>query len=124
MPGEGIDKVQIYNVKRKKWSYGNPMPFGRSGMGNAPLFDGHLWVMGGETTNRAVDEYKTDENVYTHMYRYNVKTGRWRREADMPIGLHGMYPVVDEDRNRIIVAGGGWKQGKSSSNKLLVFKRW
>ena len=121
-PAPGVDLVQIYNAKRDRWSYGNPMPFPRSGMGHAPLFEGHLWVIGGETSNGAVDKFKTNDNVFTQVYGFNLKTGRWRQAADMPIGLHGMFPVADERRNRIIVAGGGKKQGKSYSNKVLVLQ--
>jgi len=123
-PEAGIDAVQIYNVKRNKWSYGNPMPFPRSGMGHAPYLAGHLWVVGGETQSRSVDVYKTNKNVYNQTYAYNVGTGKWHPEADMPIGIHGMWPVADTKRDRLIVAGGGYKQGRNHGGDTLFLQRW
>ena len=46
----------------------------------------------------------------------------WRRGPPLPIGLHGIYPIADEARNRIIVAGGAWKEGntKAGTTWMLV----
>jgi N-acetylneuraminic acid mutarotase len=117
VPDDGIDVVQIYTVSKNKWTFGPTMPIARGGVANAPYFGGLLWLIGGESS-------ATDANplgVLQSVVAFNPETTEWTAHEQMPFGLHGMYPVVDSVRNRLIVAGGGIKKGRSDTNTVLTF---
>jgi len=117
-PGDGISTVQIYNDTADTWTFGPEMPVPRSGMGHAPLFNGDFYVIGGEAATRK--EHVTSDFTYKLVHMYDPASRSWRRGPDLPIGLHGIYPVTDEPNNRIIVAGGAWREGKTKVDSTWV----
>lgn len=113
----GFDTVQIYDPATDSWESSldpastlAPLPQARGGMGTAVYAGGEFWVMGGETLDGAG---ATADHVYDRVDIYNPVTNSWRAGPPMPTARHGIYPVLDGTRIRVV--GGGVESGDSSS---------
>lgn len=116
-PDPGLDAVQVYDPDSNTWVYSSPMPFGRGGTGFAPFAHGRFYVIGGETCEGCTSDPFTaaDEDVYTNVGLFDPATGTWSSTIDIPVGVHGIFPVFVETTNSIHVIGGGVVAGHSSS---------
>ena len=123
-PSVGYDTVQVYTPSGSGGSWVSsdtspgsvsPLPQGRGGMGNAVYLNGKFYVMGGETTDGAAGV----TGAYSRVDIYTVATRTWTSGADLPQGMHGLFPVALPS-GKIIVAGGGVKSGPSSSKNVFV----
>jgi hypothetical protein len=137
VPSAGFNSNQRYDTQTDSWAIIAPSPSARGGMGRAAWLFGNVVLLGGETTNSpsAIDG---SNNNYT-FYRcdvYNTALDAWNVDdegnvlplslsqadgggcLDMPIGMHGIYPVTIG--NTLYISGGGVHMGASQSS--LVFK--
>eukprot|EP00041_Stephanoeca_diplocostata_P033200 m.1091633 g.1091633 ORF g.1091633 m.1091633 type:complete len:478 (+) comp24290_c0_seq7:158-1591(+) len=116
-PDPGLDAVQVYDPEADVWIYSTPMPFGRGGTGFAPFAHGRFYVVGGETCEGCTSDPFTapGEDVYTNVGTFDPATSTWSSTLDIPVGVHGIFPVYVEATNAIHVIGGGVVAGHSSS---------
>ena len=112
-PGNGIDKVQIYDPARDKWSFGPKMLYGRSGHGSAPFINGRFFNFGGEESKKTFSNAKY---VFNQVHSFNPTTSKWSKSIPhMPVAAHGVFPVADYTRGLIYIVGGGVNAGASES---------
>jgi len=113
---DGSKFIQIYNPGNNKWSLSAAvLPYKNAGMGAAPFLNGRFYLTGGETKSQTA--LATAAKVFEQTNSFDVATQKWREEASIPVGLHGIFPVADSERNRIYVAGGAINAGRSPSSK-------
>lgn len=115
----GTDLVQMYRPGSSSWIEIGAMPIARGGMGYAPFLNGEFYVMGGETPLHTTVAAPGARTFY-QVLAYSPKTLTWRSLPDMPVGMHGIFPVVDVTRNRIYVAGGGDITGISKTSRFDI----
>jgi N-acetylneuraminic acid mutarotase/glucose/arabinose dehydrogenase len=123
VPDIGYNDVQIYDPQSNSWQTSAdqdstipPLPKARGGMGKAVYFRGEFYVMGGETTDPAVQN-----GVYNRVDVYNPVTKTWRLDTSMPTARHGIFPILVNER--IYVVGGGIEAGNSQSSVVEVFRQ-
>jgi hypothetical protein len=97
-----------------KWEWKKSSDVLRGGTGNAPYINGEFYVIGGESQG-CDNPHRSEQGVLPQVRIYNVETGAWRDGPDVT-GMHGVYPVADVKRSRILLLGGGPKGGVSKSN--------
>jgi N-acetylneuraminic acid mutarotase len=122
----GFDNIQVYDPLVNVWkteenSSLKALPVGRGGMGRLAVCENKLYVIGGETNQKKNTKNKI--NSLKTFYRvdvYDPETNIWSQGTDMPIGMHGHYPVVFE--NKIWIAGGGVKAANSQSEHFFSYK--
>ena len=116
----GIKKVQIYDPRANRWSFGPEMLWGRGGHGHAPFINGLFYLLGGE--ERYPPTHSTENLVFEQVHSFNPSTGKWSSDHPrLTAGVHGIYPVADQQRGLIYVAAGSWKAGFSQTNRFQVF---
>ncbi len=120
---DGFADVQVYDPETDSWESSNepdsdlePLPQARGGTGNAVFHQGRFYVMGGETAD---GDGATPTNTYDRVDIYDPVTNTWRVGPPMPVGVHGIFPALDQ--GRILVAGGGTSAGFSLSDVLQVY---
>lgn len=113
----GMDYTQIYDPNTNLWSYGEPMPIARGGMGAAVFTNGYFVVAGGETTSSAA---ATTDGVYPQTMLYKPTLRQWFSASNMPIAVHGSYPAIDPSTGNVYFAGGGTVAGFSQSTHLQI----
>eukprot|EP00041_Stephanoeca_diplocostata_P026390 m.711648 g.711648 ORF g.711648 m.711648 type:complete len:413 (-) comp22953_c0_seq5:3761-4999(-) len=113
----GMDYTQIYDPSTDSWSYGEPMPIPRGGMGAAVFVNGYFVIAGGETTSSAS---ATIDGVYPQTMLYKPATRQWSSATRMPVAVHGSFPVVDPITGNVYFAGGGTTAGFSQSTHLQI----
>lgn len=120
MAANGMAKVQIYDPATNQWTLSKEkMLFGRGGHGYAPFILGHFYIFGGEETKKTVSTY---DDVYPQVHAFDPSSERWTKQyPDMPVPVHGCYPVADTQRGLIYVVGGGTTAGPSASKIFQVF---
>lgn len=94
----------------------NPLPFGRGGMGHAPLLNGLFFLIGGEETKRTFSEKKS--RTFKQVHTFDPRTGTFGQAPPLPTPIHGAYPISDPSKNRIYVIGGGTTMGESASSEF------
>lgn len=119
---KGTDLVQIYSVVTNSWAIGPKMRFGRSGMGAAVFITSQLvgekiFILGGESLGK--DSFVTKSGVYDQIDVLDVESGKWTEYGKMEIAKHGIYPLLDPPRHRIIFVGGGVQVAASVSKSTL-----
>ena len=116
----GFADVQIYDPVTNAWEDTaatgsmDPLPVARGGLGQAVYHDGLIYVFGGETQNGYL---ASPLKVYERVDILNLATGKWIRGEDMPVGLHGHWPVLHD--GKIFIAGGGIKAKNSKSSHFI-----
>eukprot|EP01024_Parvocaulis_polyphysoides_P046748 TRINITY_DN44170_c0_g3_i2.p1 TRINITY_DN44170_c0_g3~~TRINITY_DN44170_c0_g3_i2.p1 ORF type:complete len:335 (+),score=39.56 TRINITY_DN44170_c0_g3_i2:32-1006(+) len=122
--GKGYDYVQVYNPGTNTWTLKSvKLPEARGGMGNCVCAStkdapgGACYIFGGETTqgNRP---YLTPQKTYTRIDKFDLTTGTFSLAGEMPVGLHGIFPVFYD--GKIHIAGGGDKVANSQSVNHLA----
>ena len=117
----GFDDVQIYDVASNSWEDTSvtgsvdQLPVPRGGMGQAVYHEGAIYVIGGESTSGFL---KTPQKVYQRVDILNLATGKWSRGRDLPVGMHGHWPVIYE--GKLYLAGGGIKVANSQSTNFFA----
>ena len=51
---------------------------------------------------------------------YNPMTNSWRFGEPMPVAMHGLYPVLYQDK--IVLAGGSPKLGPSTTDVVQIYE--
>ena len=99
----------VPTLEAQVWRKGPPIPLGGDHAGSVVL-DGKIYVIGGEHGHARVtmDASKCCGTYYVHNYlfRYEPKSEKWERLANMPFGsshIESQIVIID---NRIIVLGG------------------
>lgn len=89
--------VERYDVRRDRWTRVAPMPVAVNHPA-AAVHDGRLYVIGGYASPQGLNE------ATAAVQRFDPRTGRWSRVADLPrpVAAHAAGTVGD----RILVAGG------------------
>jgi len=118
----GTNLVQRYDLTTGVWSLQGPMPCTRGGTGHAPFYNGEFYIMGGERGGDGMFRpnhcmYGTG-GTFSQVLIFNPTTATWRFGPQMPVGMHGIFPVIDRERRAIYVAGGGDRYGRSSTNRF------
>jgi N-acetylneuraminic acid mutarotase len=108
-PVDNVARHDIYDVASDTWTSGPPLPTPRSG-GAAVVLKGVIVVAGGECNNLA--PFDTVEG-------FDLKTGRWRTLAPMPVGKHGINAATDGQT--MYIGGGNPECGMSFSDRLITF---
>jgi len=124
-PTNGHDSVMVYDPVANTWEWSGdgvsalaPLPEARGGMGKAVRWGGEFYVFGGET----LDDPDADPNgVYPRVDVYDPATNSWRREIDMPVARHGIFPVLYQ--GWMFLAGGGTLAANSQSSRFDAFTR-
>jgi len=124
-PTNGYDSVMVYDPLANSWEWSGdgvstlaPLPEARGGMGKAVRWGGEFYVFGGET----LDDPDADANgVYPRVDVYNPATNTWRREFDMPVARHGLFPLLYQ--GWMFLAGGGTVAANSQSTHFDAFTR-
>lgn len=119
----GFTNVQVYDPVTNTWDHDgipgfphvDPMPTPRGGMGQAVYDNERIYVFGGETIN---DVDATGRRVYRKVEVFNVVNGTWSELEDMPIGMHGIWPVKHD--GKIYIATGGVQVANSRSRLGFV----
>ncbi len=131
-PADGFDSVQRYDPLADTWETSDndgappggptltPVPQNRGGMGKAVYFRDEFYVFGGETQNDPGGNANANL-TYDRVDVYDPATNSWRLEAEMPVGRHGIFPVIYQ--GRVFVAGGGPNKGPSQSSFHHVYTR-
>eukprot|EP00056_Hartaetosiga_gracilis_P012832 m.206744 g.206744 ORF g.206744 m.206744 type:complete len:902 (-) comp13757_c0_seq21:842-3547(-) len=124
---KGFSHVQVYDplLNEWRWSLENsiePMPTPRTGLGKAVFFFGEFYVMGGE--GDLADPGVSNKGVYDLVEIYNPILNQWRRGSRMDIGLHGMFPVVVEDRIEILGGGPMFDRGPGFHHEVFAPIWW
>jgi hypothetical protein len=103
--------MEVYDPTTRQWSTAAPMPARRGGI-NGGVANGCLHVMGGEGNRDAQNGMFPWHDVY------NPVSGKWAREPDMPIPMHGVtgLPFVD---GLLLYPGGAKGQGGAGRSDLL-----
>jgi N-acetylneuraminic acid mutarotase len=121
-PANGIASLQIYDPTSNAWTMGLPMLFGRSGMGNAPFLFGKFYIMGGEEKRRT---FSHPTKVFPQVHTYDPFSNIWekRPDLDMPVPVHGSFPLVDQrpqfdQSGMIYVIGGSERAGDAPINDV------
>ncbi len=119
----GFSNVQIYDPQTDTWESSDdsgstlaPLPQARGGMGQSLFYRGEFYVMGGETSSGAG---ATPVKTYDRTDIYNPQTNTWRDGPPMPVGEHGICPVLHDDQ--IYLGGGGVIAGFSQSTNFLIY---
>jgi len=97
-----------------EWKWKKSSDVKRGGMGNAPYINNEFYVIGGESQG-CTNVHLTKAGTLPQVRIYNPETDTWRDGLDVT-GMHGVYPVADVKRQRILLPGGGPKGGVSKSN--------
>ena len=118
LPSNGIASVQVYNPHTNTWQNGPEMVFGRSGMGAAPFLSGLFYIFGGEETQHTVSN--RNSKTFKQVHTFKPATGIWGVAPNMPLPVHGCYPISDIARQRIYVVGGGPSIGRSMTGYFQV----
>lgn len=124
-PTNGYDSVMVYDPGSNTWDWSGaigatlaPLPEARGGMGKAVRWGSEFYVFGGET----LDDPDADANgVYPRVDVYSPATNTWRRELDMPVARHGIFPVLYQ--GWMFLAGGGTVSANSQSTRFDAFTR-
>eukprot|EP00055_Hartaetosiga_balthica_P006957 m.23143 g.23143 ORF g.23143 m.23143 type:complete len:904 (+) comp5525_c0_seq1:204-2915(+) len=124
---EGFQHVQVYDPTLDEWRWSEennivPMPTGRTGLGKAVFFFGEFYVMGGE--GFLEDPGVTNTGVYDIVEIYNPALNTWRKGTRMDIGLHGMFPVIVEDRIEILGGGPMFDRGPGVHHEVYAPIWW
>lgn len=122
----GTNFVQRYNIATGVWSEQGPMPCTRGGTGHAPFYDGEFYIMGGERGSDGMSRpdrcmYGTG-GTFSQVLIFNPTTATWRFGPQMPVGMHGIFPVIDPERSAIYVASGGDRYGVSSTTRFDILQ--
>ena len=117
---DGIKQMQVYNPAKDEWTLGVDMPFKNAGMGHAAFLDGRFFIFGGETKTQ--QNLATENNVFAHARSFDPVTNTWEKLPPMPHAAHGIYPVADEDRRCIYVAGGDLAAGMVKTEGAIHFQ--
>jgi hypothetical protein len=138
VPSVGFNYNQRFDIITQTWSLMAPSPKARGGMGHAVILFGQIVLLGGETTSSA--SATNGVNSLQTYYRcdvYNIQLDRWNVDAsgaplplsisqtdgggcaDMPIGMHGIYPVALSG-SKLFISGGGVKMASSSSANVFM----
>jgi len=123
--GVGFDLVQRHSVANDTWVSSDdgdlePLLQRRGGMGSSvyyPRLNSYI-VFGGETS----DYDAVGVNDGLAFYRvdvYNPERNAWRTMAPLPIGMHGVSPILIGDE--IYITGGGIVAGASKSRYVFRF---
>eukprot|EP00056_Hartaetosiga_gracilis_P012830 m.206616 g.206616 ORF g.206616 m.206616 type:complete len:145 (-) comp13757_c0_seq11:842-1276(-) len=83
---------------------------------------GEFYVMGGE--GDLADPGVSNKGVYDLVEIYNPILNQWRRGSRMDIGLHGMFPVVVEDRIEILGGGPMFDRGPGFHHEVFAPIWW
>lgn len=89
-------------------------------MGRAAFLGGEFYCIGGETFDKQA-EGATTRGVFKLVEIYNPVTNTWRRGADMPYGMHGVYPIAYN--GSIYIAGGAPQIDRNPSTNFLIYRQ-
>ena len=107
---DGTRTIQVYDPNTNKWAkLAAKTPFKWAGMGAAPFINGEFWIMGGETKTQY--DLATKDKVFTKVRSFDPVTSTWTIRPSMLHGVHGIFPVVDNQKKCIYVVGGGRQAG-------------
>jgi N-acetylneuraminic acid mutarotase len=131
-PPQPHDDVQVFDPVVGLWdsdklpgSTLSPLPAARGGTGPAVLWQGELYVFGGESpggpSSPGSGPGPTADGVYDRVDVLDPAAGTWRLEASLPTAGHGHFPVLFQ--SRIFVAGGHVASGSAPSTRLEIFTR-
>ncbi|MBV1928947.1 MAG: hypothetical protein KUG81_05485, partial [Gammaproteobacteria bacterium] len=127
-PAPGLGLVQVFELTSGTWQTSADvgtvypeLPAGRAGTGAALWYKGEFYVFGGETSDADPDPEATPDKVFAQVQVWNPTTLTWRREADMKVARHGLWPVTFE--GRAFLACGGEANGDATSAVVEVFSR-
>lgn len=120
-----IPEVQIYDPESSTWVSSHfpgsgipPMPTPRTGMGKAAFLRGEFYILGGEWYPEDHPDV-LDAGTFDLVEIYNPETRTWRMGPRMPVGLHGLHPVVWQDQ--ILVLGGNPFIDRGASTTFQVY---
>ena len=121
--GNGIATVQVYDPAANRWTSSDaagsnlrPLPIARGGVGKAVFHAGGFYVFGGETLS---GPGATAAGVYNRVDIYDPTTNTWRQGADIPVAVHGMFPVLHG--TQILIATGGVQAAASRSTLFQIY---
>jgi N-acetylneuraminic acid mutarotase len=85
-------------------------------MGKAVFHAGEFYIFGGETLS---GPGATAAGVYNRVDIYNPSSNTWRQGADIPTGVHGIFPVLRG--TQVLIATGGVQAASSRSTLFQIY---
>lgn len=107
-----LKSTEIYNVENNQWQKGPVLNIARGGHA-AVAHQGNIIVLGGEIT---MGKYK---KTLADSERLDKLSGHWRKGWNLPLALHGM-PVVSNNESVYIL--GGSEQAGAIINRGQVYR--
>ena len=97
--GHAVDTLEVYDIRRDRWSEGPPMPAAREHVGGTVL-DGRLYVLGGR-------DARTD--ALSTATRFDPETGRWEQLPPLRVAAGGLEAA--SVGGSVLALGGGDDRG-------------
>ncbi|MEG3767942.1 kelch repeat-containing protein, partial [Alteromonas sp. 14N.309.X.WAT.G.H12] len=105
----------IFDPVEDEWKEGKPLPVPAAGIGCVRYHDS-IYVFGGESYG------KPNANVFSKVWRYEIKRKRWRDVSVMPVPRHGLGVVTFDGAIWLIGGAGeaGAKETRNTVSKLTL----
>ena len=104
--GAGLDSLEIYDFRSRKWSSGPPLGREREHLAGA-VAGGYFYVLAGRASG---------QGNFTDAERFNPRSGRWERLPDMRKARGGIAAAAVGDR--VVVFGGEESAGTIASVEI------
>jgi len=98
--GQTLNVVEIYDLKRREWTTGTPMPQRMAGF-STTVIQGKIYVVGGYNRSGV---YTTQVNAHRSVLEYNPASDLWLPRGALPAGR--IAPAVSNCGEKLMISGG------------------